>query len=224
MKKVAGVLILVGAMAATANAELLSETFSGGAYDNPGWVTWYPGWGNHANVDLTGDSAAIDVAGSGSAGIAILVDISGLTGQPITLSGEWGGTATGSAWVETMFFQTSDPDMTDGTSANFNRFNTGDPADIAIKHDPGLPDTTWGPGETFADDATNNGVSAGFAAGLTQIAAQDYVVIAFKTGNDGTIVGLDNITLVPEPSSLALLALLAVCVMPFVLRRRRRRM
>ncbi len=220
MKKVAGVLMLVGAMAATANAELLSETFSGGTYDNPGWVNWHANWGSNPNVNLAGDSAAIDVGGNGSAGIAILVDITGVTGQPITLSGEWGGNASGTAWVETMFFQTNDPDMADETSANFVVFNTGDPADIALKHDSfGLPDTVWGP-ETFAADATNNGASQGFTAGLTQIATQDYAVIAFKTGNDGTIMGLDNITLVPEPSSLALLAF---CVTPFLLRRRRRR-
>ncbi|MHC4179611.1 MAG: PEP-CTERM sorting domain-containing protein [Planctomycetota bacterium] len=218
MKKVAGVLMLVGAMAATANAELLSETFSGGAYDNPGWVNWHANWGNNPNVDLAGDSAAIDVGGNGSAGIAILVDISGVTGQPITLSGEWGGDASDNAWVETMFFQTNDPDMADETSANFVVFNTGNKADIAVKHDAWtLPDKVWGP-ETFADDAVNNGAPE-FTAGLTQIATQDYVVIAFKTGNLGTIVGLDNITLVPEPSSLTLLAF---CVAPFLLRRRRR--
>jgi hypothetical protein len=196
MNRLLAMTLLLLAPLRAADTTLFLEQFTGGVYDNANWVTWHAPWGSLPTINLAGGSAAISISTrNGSCGIAHQVDLSTHQGKVMTLSGVWGGSATGGeAWVEVMFYQTASSAMTNLSSANFLSYDLGTASKIAIKHDSfGLPDTVWS-AQTFEADASNNGITAGFG-GLTQLIAQPYVVIAFKVGRFGTISGLDNIRL-----------------------------
>ncbi|MDZ4819903.1 MAG: PEP-CTERM sorting domain-containing protein [Planctomycetota bacterium] len=211
---------LLAFSASNANAVMYwAETFSGSGgttYDQAPTTTFAAGWGSAATATVSGGKLALDIgSNNGSAGLLWRIDTTAagwVNGNILTLDAIWSGTSQTSAWVEGMFWQSND-----GSNATahavFDSGNSGAGANsgVAVKHDSfGLPTTSWSNVTWLGEGAGNKYPAAATQAQLSQAKTAQYAWIAIKVGNFGSITSIDNITLIPEPSSIALLGVGAV--------------
>jgi hypothetical protein len=191
MKKVM-VLMAVLAMAATANANLLTNGgFETG--DETGWTKWGAPWGPSPTSVVTPGYLSTWASQHGTGGShGLFQTVAVPIGTVVTVDAYWKGQSIN--WTELMLWTQPAPG---GEGA---RADTGAAADIAFKRDNfGLnPPNTWDWQLASLSDhpSANNGT----------VVSQGYVVVATKNGNAGT-AWFDDIVLTPEPTALALLAL-----------------
>jgi len=211
MRNVLCAVALVGFLAAGASANLLvNGDFSAGL---SGWTYWNAPWGT-VTVDTAGcpnpgnpEPSASHSTGHGSGGIYQVVAVA--PGTVVTVDADWTGDLKDAGWAEVMLFSPSAGEDIAG------RIDAGNAADIAYKKDSwGMnPPTAWDwEPASLSPHPSGNG-------GTITVGADGLVVVATKLGTVGAAnwACFDNITLVPEPATMALLGLSGLAL----LRRRR---
>jgi hypothetical protein len=211
MKKVVAVcLAAMGLTVSLAHANLLLN----GDFNNPNsvasatdWSTWSygGGWANHQNntsgpLDGVDGSYYMACGGAGSAGGGVYQIVPGTAGIDYTLSVDAGAQAWWRPQGEMRLF------FLDAAS------------DVLSSTNPVIVDT--GPGFDTGKPWANYSLSMVSPAGTTQVKVEFAM-----NGNDGGSVWFDNavLTVVPEPSTLALVAGSLVALLGYRFRRGNRR-
>ena len=211
MKKVVAVcLATIGLTVSLAHANLLVN----GDFNNPGsvtaataWSTWSygGGWANHQNntsgpLDGVDGSYYMACGGAGSAGGGVYQIVPGTAGNDYTLSVDAGAQAWWRPQGEMRLF------FLDAAS------------NVLSSTNPVIVDT--GPGFDTGKPWANHSLSMVSPAGTTQVKVEFAM-----NGNDGGSVWFDNavLTVVPEPSTLALVAGSLVALLGYRSRRGNRR-
>ncbi len=145
--------------------------------DETGWTRWRAPWGWFQRIPVS-------VPG------------------PYTVSADWAGDIDGLGWAEVMLFSCTDGLSNDDVIA---RIDVGNFEDIAFKKDSwGMnPPTAWDwePASLSPHPQGNGGVIE---------ATCPEIVVALKLGSTSYVpvwTSWDNITVVPEPATLAVLAM-----------------
>lgn len=214
MRKMAiiGALAVVAAFVAPANAVLVvNGDWSTG--DETGWTQWASPWGgNHAWSVDAGDGNPAPAGkltindGAGGKSFGWYQAIPAVVGQNYTITGDWSGSQIG--WIELMFFS-------DDGRPIYDQLDAPVAGAVIAKRDAG----GLGGGPNFGwQSALNSQQNPN-----TQVATAPIMYVGLKVGavpgfgGFPAVGAFDNITVVPEPATLALLGL------PMVVLFRRRR-
>ena len=207
--------VLAIVSAANGGNLITNGTFDTG--DESGWTRWTAGRGT-VHWDITGDTSAapegkLSASTGGYPSFGWYQIVQAAAGTPLKLSGQWSLSNPG--WAE-IDFKTYSSLPSDATIKNDLDANIKT-ADVAWKCN-GMTGKTAGYPELV--NVGNIGFTGGNGGVLT---SKGYAVVLLKLGGmqgqgDTTTAYFDNITLTPEPASLALLLLAA----PLLSRRTRR--
>ena len=175
-----------------------------------GWTQWRAGWGSNEVWDCTDcdcgapcnptSAKASFNNGTGSFGWFVRIPVT--AGDTFTVSADWCGDIGGAGWAEVMFFSCtagiSDADV-------IAIIDAGNAVDIAFKKD------SWGlnPPTAWSCEAASLSPMPGGNNG-TVLATCPEVVVALKLGSGAagnTWTCWDNVNVVPEPATIALLGL-----------------
>ena len=199
-----GIVLALGLVSSARANLVVNGDWSTG--DETGWTRWRAPWGSGEqwNVTSNGPTPPEGTAslsnGIGSWGWFQRIPVS--VPGPYTVSADWAGDIDGLGWAEVMLFSCTDALSNDDVIA---RIDVGNLADIAFKKDSwGMnPPTAWGwEAASLSPHPQGNG-------GVIEATCPE-IVVALKLGsttNAPRWTSWDNITVVPEPATLALLLL-----------------
>ena len=202
MRKMAvlGTMTFLALFAAQANAQNLLVNGDFSSNDETGWTRWQSPWGGGFNWDATSGEGVLQT-GTGSFGW--YQAISTKPGKTYTITADWSGTGDLN-WIECLFFNDDGRSIYDQLDAPVN-------SSIIAKVDGwgmngGMP---FGPGSItsfyYPSGLKTNQI---VATGTTM-----YVGLKAGSAGQGTYAMFDNVTVTPEPATVALLGLCALTLL-----------
>lgn len=199
----------------TQAANLLTNgDFSSG---ETGWTRYTEGDTSQMSFSTAGGKALLTVNATGASKTAVFYQVIPVAaGTQVSIDTDWSGTAVGNKWWTEVMFFTLDNNSASNVEAVINAGNISGVTAAAFKladYKAGLTNIDKDVTVTGLDYSWTGSASAS-QYGASTLTSQGYVAVALKLGSgvyNGTqssaAVCYDNVQVVPEPMTLALLGL-----------------